>query len=205
MDPSLRWGDAKGFQTMNEEIERLVVSVRADTAAFAKDVATMRAELEGPFAAGAERAGRALENALVRAIRTGKLGFEDLKRLALSVIAEIASASIRSGLAAVGGGGGGKGLAGLFSSLASALLGAPGKAIGGPVSPGRAYLLGERGPELFVPTASGRVEPVREPVGRDVRIIISVNAPSGAERHALEASSRQVARAVRQALMRVEG
>jgi hypothetical protein len=56
---------------MDEEIERLLVSVRADTAGFARDVATMRAELEGPFAAGAARAGAALENALVRAVRTG--------------------------------------------------------------------------------------------------------------------------------------
>ena len=52
---------------MDEEIERLLVSVRADTAVFARDVAAMRAELDGPFAAGAERAGRVLENALVRA------------------------------------------------------------------------------------------------------------------------------------------
>ena len=43
---------------MDEEIERLVVSVRADTRAFAGDVAAMRAELDGPFAAGLERAGR---------------------------------------------------------------------------------------------------------------------------------------------------
>ena len=190
---------------MDEEIERLVVSVRADTAAFAKDVAAMRSELEGPFATGAERAGRALENALVRAIRTGKLGFEDLKRLALSVMAEIAAASIRGGIAQLlGGGGGGSGLASLFSSFASALIGAPGKAIGGPVSPGRAYLIGERGPELFVPTASGRIEPARERIGRDVRISISINAPASTEPQALKASSRQVARAVRQALMRVE-
>jgi len=32
---------------MDEEIERLVVSVRADTQAFARDVAAMRAELDG--------------------------------------------------------------------------------------------------------------------------------------------------------------
>jgi hypothetical protein len=71
---------------MDEEIERLLVSVRADTSGFARDVAAMRGELIGPFAAGAERAGLALENALVRAVRTGKLGFEDLKRVALSAL-----------------------------------------------------------------------------------------------------------------------
>ena len=85
------------------------------------------------------------------------------------------------------------------------MLGAPGKAIGGPVSPGRAYLVGERGPELFVPTASGRIEAsAGAGRGRDVRVSISINAPAGGEARALAASSRQVARAVKAALMRVE-
>ena len=39
---------------MDEEIERLIVSVRADTAAFARDVAEMRGALGGPLEAGAE-------------------------------------------------------------------------------------------------------------------------------------------------------
>ena len=63
---------------MDEEIERLVVSVRADTRAFAGDVAAMRAELDGPFASGLERAGSALERGLTGAIQRGKFGFEDL-------------------------------------------------------------------------------------------------------------------------------
>ena len=46
----------------------------------------LREELRGPLVAGAEDAGRAIERALSRAITTGKLGFEDLKRLALSVV-----------------------------------------------------------------------------------------------------------------------
>ena len=190
---------------MDEEIERLVVSVRADTAGFAKDVAAMRAELDGPFAAGAERAGNVLENALVRALRTGRLGFEDLKRTALAAMAEIASASIRSGLGAIlgSGGGGGQGIGSTLATLAAAFLGAPGKAIGGPVSPSRPYVVGERGPELFVPTASGRIEPMRQGM-RDLRVSITVNSPAGAEPAALKASSRQVARAVKAALMRVE-
>ena len=52
---------------MDEEIERLVVSVRADTRGFARDVEAMRTGLEGPMAAGAERAGRAVEGALLNA------------------------------------------------------------------------------------------------------------------------------------------
>ena len=193
---------------MADEIETLLVAVRADTNVFARDVAAMKAELMGPFAAGADQAGRMLENALVRALRTGKLGFEDLKRVALSAMAEIAGAAIRGGLDSLFGGGK-QGGGGLFASLASilpSLLGAPGKAIGGPVSAGRAYLVGERGPELFVPTASGRIETGRDGGGgRDVRLSITINAPAGGEAQALKASGRQVARAVRQALMRAEG
>ncbi len=189
---------------MDEEIERLVVSVRADTSAFAKDVADMRGQLEGPLTAGLEKAGRMLESALIRAVRTGKLGFEDLKRVALAAMAEIAAAAIRSGIGAIlGGGKGGKGGASMASFL-GALLGLPGRAIGGPVVGGRGYLVGERGPELFVPTASGRVETGRGQQGRDVRLSITINAPAATEPQALAQSSRQVARAVKAALLRVE-
>lgn len=190
---------------MDEEIERLLVSVRADTGAFARDVAEMRGQLEGPLGESLERAGRVLENALVRAVRTGKLSFEDLKRAALSAMAEIAAAAIRAGIGAVAGGGkgGGAGLMGAASQLLAGLLGAPGRAMGGPVAPGRPYLVGERGAELFVPTASGRIETGREAGGRDIRLNITINAATGDGPHALARSSRQVARAVKQALMRV--
>jgi hypothetical protein len=189
---------------MDEEIERLLVSVRADTGAFARDVAEMKGQLEGPLADGLERAGRVRENALLRAVRTGKLGFEDLKRVALAAMAEIASAALRAGIAAAAGGGGTTG--GLFAvgaKLLGAALGLPGRATGGPVAPGHPYLVGERGPELFVPTASGRVETGRGGV-REIRMSIFVSAPAGEAPQALARSSRQVARAVRQALMRVE-
>ena len=187
---------------MDEEIERLVVSVRADTAAFARDVAAMKAELDGPFGDGVARAGQALESALVRAVRTGKFGFEDLKRTALAMMADIAAGAIRSGIGAATGGGD---LGGVLTSLVSGLLGLPGRATGGPVTGGRSYLVGERGPELFVPTSTGRVETLRAPGGaREVRVAITVNAPAGGEAKALEASGRQVARAVKAALMRVD-
>ncbi|HEY0013901.1 MAG TPA: tail tape measure protein [Allosphingosinicella sp.] len=186
---------------MDEEVETLLVRVRADTATFAKDVAEMRGQLEGPLASGIERVGRAIETALVRAVTTGKLGFEDLKRIALSAMEDIASAAIRSGIGTVlGGVGAGGGLGGLFAGL----LGLPGRAHGGPVAPGRAYVVGERGPELFVPTASGRVEPGMPGRGRDIRISINVNAPEGADARALAQSSRQVARAVKRALVQME-
>ena len=188
---------------MDEEIERLLVSVRADTGAFARDVAEMKGQLEGPLADGLERAGRVLESALLRAVRTGKLGFEDLKKVALSAMAEIAAAAIRAGVASATRGGGQGGLLAAAVQLLSGVLGAPGRATGGPVAPGRPYLVGERGPELFGPTASGRVETGRGGA-REVKMIIQVNAPAGESPRALAQSSRQVARAVKQALMRVD-
>ena len=192
---------------MDEEIERLTVSVRADTQGFARDVAELRAQLDGPLGSSVNRAGALIENALGRAIRTGKFGFEDLKRVGLSVLAEIASAAVRS---AVGGGSGGQsgGQGGLLalglSALGSLLGGSPGRATGGPVSPGRAYMVGERGPELFVPTSSGAVVAPNQGGARDIRIAIAVNAPAGSAPEALARSSRQVARAVRGALLREE-
>jgi phage-related minor tail protein len=192
---------------MDEEIERLLVSVRADTGAFARDVAEMKAQLDGPLAQGVEAAGRAIETALVRALRTGKLGFEDLKKVALSAMAEIASAAYRSGIASLAGGdaqaGGSGGNLGLLGNLLLSVLGASGRATGGPVAPGRAYWVGERGPELFVPTAGGRVQPASGET-REVRISINVNAPGGSAPQALERSGRQVARAVRRALAQIE-
>jgi hypothetical protein len=187
---------------MDEEIDRLVVSVRADTRAFARDVATMRAELDGPFADGLERAGSALERGLTSAIQRGKFGFDDLRRVALSVLSEIAAAAIRSGLNAGSGDGAGN-LLGTLGSLLGNALGAPGRATGGPVSPGRAYHVGERGPELFVPTSSGRIE-ASPAAGTPtyVRMTINVSDARGTAPAALERSSRHVARAVRQALAR---
>ena len=180
---------------MDEEVERLVIGVRADASGLQQDVAAMRAGLEGPLAAGSERAGRAIEANLLRAVRGGQVGFEELRRGVLSVMDSIAAASLRTGVEAlVGGGGGGLG------SVLTALLGvAPGRATGGPVSPGRPYLVGERGPELFVPTASGSVMATPQG-GREVRVSITVNAPAGAAPEAMARSGRQVARAVRRAL-----
>src|SRR5437764_10687491 len=125
---------------MDEEIERLVVSVRADTTGFARDVASMRGELEGPLVSGAGRAGRLIDNALARAITTGKVGFDDLKKVALSAMAEIAQASLRGLFNSPGGLG--AGLINGLSSLVGSLLGSPGRATGGPVSAGRPYLVG---------------------------------------------------------------
>lgn len=187
---------------MDEQIDRLVVSVRADTQGFAKDIADMRAGLEGPLASGADRAGRAIERGLLRAVRTGKFGFEDLRRVALGVLNSIARDAIRSGFGAIGIGGANGGLLGSILNIATAAFGgAPGRATGGPVSPGRAYRVGESGPELFVPTGSGNVVAAGTASGsRDVRVTINVNAPGNTAPQALAHSARQIARSVRSAL-----
>ncbi len=175
-----------------DEVERMVIGVRADTAGFAREVEAMRATMEGSLGAGAERAGRAIESALLRSVRAGKFGFEDLKGVALGVLAEVARAAVRSGVGAVTGGGS-------LGGVLAGLVGLPGRATGGPVSPGRGYVVGERGPEVFVPTSSGRVE-AGGPGGRDVRVSITVQAGAGEAPAALQRSGRQVARAVRAAL-----
>ena len=184
---------------MGDEVDEMLVSVRADTGAFRRDVAALRAELEGPLASGADAAGRRIETALTRAIVTGKLGFEDLKRLALSVMNDIAQAAISG---AFGGSqqGGGNGLLSFGLSLAQSLFGAPGRATGGPVSAGRAYRVGERGPELFVPTASGRIEAAGGGTVRNIAITVNVRGDAGSEPGRLAQTGRQLARAVRRAV-----
>ena len=183
-----------------DEVDELVVAVRGDTGAFRRDIAALRAELGGPLVAEAEQAGRAIERALSRAIVAGKLGFEDLKRLALAVMADIARAAISNGIGALGGGGSGasQGGGGLLA-LALSLFGAPGRATGGPVSAGRAYRVGERGPELFVPTASGRIEAAGGGA-RNIAITVNVQGQTDSEPQRLAQTGRQLARAVRRAV-----
>ncbi len=183
-----------------DDFEELVLRVRTDTSAFARDVAQMRGELEGPLAAGVGRAGRAIESALSRAITTGKFGFDDLKRVALTALGEIAAAALRSVLAPGAQGGASGGIGSLLASLVSSISGAPGRATGGPVSAGRAYWVGERGPELFVPPGAGRIEPTGGRGGRDVKVAIAISTPTPGDPLLLQKSSRQVARAVRSAI-----
>ena len=198
---------------MSDEIDTLVIGVRADTRAFAADVAVMRSAIDGPLADGADKAGRAIESALLRAVRTGSFGFDDLRRTALSTMAEIARAAVSSGVGAIAGGAGGGGVGGGLLSLATNVLGAalglPGRATGGPVAPGRAYMVGERGPEMFVPTSAGRVEAGGGRAGsgagaRDIRITVNVGG-AGGDTQRMAQSGRQIAQAVRRAIMTAEG
>ena len=182
---------------MDDDLEPVLVRVRGDSAAFARDVAAMRGELDDVLGVGAERAALRLETALLRAVKTGTFGFEELKGVALSALDAIAGAAVKAGMGSLFGGSGG----GLGDALAGLVGGLPGRGTGGPVSPGRAYVVGERGPELFVPSSSGRVEVGGGSGGvREVRVAITVNAAAGAAPGVLAQSGRQVARAVRAAL-----
>lgn len=186
---------------MDEQIDQVMIGVRADTTSFARDVVAIKAALETNVGLGAEKAGRSIESALGRAVRTGKLSFDDLGAAATRVLDQIAGSAIRGGIASLTGSvGAGNGLTGLATTLVSAALGLPGRATGGPVSPGAAYIVGERGPELFVPTTSGRIAPPAASGGRDVKVSIAVQAGAQDAPRALTRSSRQVARAVAQAI-----
>jgi hypothetical protein len=188
---------------MDDEIETLMIDVRASTSGFRSDVETMRATLDSTLVEGFAEAGGVLERGLLSAIRRGSLGFEDLKRVALGAMDRIAAQAVQSGIGGVlaipaqSGG-----LGSMLSGALGALLGLPGRATGGPVSPGAAYRVGERGPELFVPTSAGRIEPAAAAgAPREVRVSIQVAQPRGADAPvALRRSARQEASSVRRAL-----
>lgn len=182
---------------MDDEIDGLLIEVRAGTEGFARDVARMRSSVDGELVGGFTKAGDVLERGLTSAIRKGSLGFDDLKRVALDAMDTIAAQSLRGLLGGAASSGAGFDLSG----LAGALLGLPGRATGGNVAPGRGYLVGERGPEVFVPTSAGRVEPSAHAAPRDVRVSINLAGQAGASApRSLQRSSRQVASAVRRAL-----
>ena len=185
---------------MDETIDQLVVSVRADTGAFARDVAAMRGQLEGPLVDGAGRAGALIDRSLAKAILSGKTGFDDLKKVALVAMSDIAQASLRALFQTSGGGSFGTSVLNGLGGLIASLVGAPGRATGGPVSAGRSYVVGENGPELFVPSSGGRIEQVSGRGSRDIRVAIAIQTPAPADPQVLRQSSRQVARAIRSAL-----
>ena len=189
---------------MDEEIETLMVDVRASTAGFRSDIETMRGALDTTLVDGFAKAGTVLERGLLSAIRRGSLGFDDLKRVALDTFGQIAAQAVQSGIGGLFGGitsGSNNGLGSILTGAVGALFGLPGRATGGPVAPGSAYMVGERGPELFVPTSAGRVEAHANGPARDVRVSIQIAPPKGSDAPtALRRSSRQVASQVRRAL-----
>ena len=176
---------------MAEELDELVVRVRADTHGLRQELDAVRREVNGPLADGLDLLGGRIEGALLRGIAKGKLGFEDLKRSAMSAMNSIAAASLRAVLPT-----GGLNLGSLLGSL----VGLPGRQTGGAVMDNRPYLVGERGPEIFVPGSAGRVEPIARGGGA-VNVSVSLRAPAGEKDAAiLSRSSRQLAAAVKRAV-----
>lgn len=191
---------------MDDDFDELLVSVRADTRAFAEDMARMKASFEGNLLSGFAQAGNVLERGLASAIRRGSVGFEDLKRIATGALDQIAAHALQLGLDSIfaGAAKGGGGFGGVLGGVVGSLLGLPGRATGGLVAPERPYLVGERGPELFVPASAGRIEPNSggKAAGREVRVAINLSSPRGTGAPvALQRSSRQVASAVRRAFL----
>ncbi|MDJ0979502.1 MAG: tail tape measure protein [Erythrobacter sp.] len=187
---------------MDDNFDELVIDVRANTRGFVSDLEAINSTVDTSLIDAFEEAGQSLERSLTSALRKGSLGFDDLKRIGVKALDEIAAQAISLGVGSISGGQSG-GLGGLIGNSLGALLGLPGRATGGPVSPGRGYLVGENGPELFVPTSAGRVESGDRDTasGRDVRVAISMVTPHGTNAPtAMRRSSRQVASAVRQAL-----
>ena len=192
---------------MADPIDDLIVAVRADTRGFAADVADMRSRFDTTLVDGFASAGAVLESSLLAGLRKGSLGFDDLKRAALGALDQIAARALTLGLDSIFGGSGGDALGGAVQGLVGSLLGPgsgfPGRATGGIVAPERPYLVGERGPEVFVPTSAGQVLP--NPGGapaREVRVAIHMTPERGASAPvAMQRSSRQLASAVRRALL----
>lgn len=183
---------------MTDAVDSLLIDVRANTQGFAADVAAMRGAFDSGLVDGFARAGDVLERGLLGAIRKGSLGFDDLKRIALNTLDQIAAQALKGLFSGSAGGDGG--LLNL-GSLVGSIFGLPGRATGGAVSPERPYLVGERGPELFVPASAGNILANSAATPRDVRVAITIAAPAATPApQALQRSSRQVASAVRRAL-----
>lgn len=188
---------------MDDEIENLLIKIRADMGDLPKDLSQMGQLVDGQFGDVLGRAGKKLESSLVKALQTGKLGFDDLRSIALSVINDIAASALQSGLASLGLGGD-SGLSGILQSGIGALLGLPGRATGGSVNAGRAYMVGENGPEIFMPRASGHIvanHQLGHGASRPVNVTINVQgAGRQSSAEALQRSAHQVARAMRRTL-----
>jgi hypothetical protein len=122
--------------------------------AFARDAADTNKLLQSAAVGGLH----SFEDALVDIVTGSESAADAFKRLANSIIADLARIAIRQAImgpiaAALGGGGG----AGGGLNLGALFGGA--RAAGGPVEAGKAYLVGEKRPELFVPNKSGVILP----------------------------------------------
>lgn len=205
------------------ELDALVVSLRADTERFRKEIADAGRALE-ELKTLAEAPGEALSRSLATALdgnallrsttrdlfseleatllrfaETGNLSFRGLRDAALGALGDIARQ-----IAGLFGGNAGGGLAGVLLGGIGSLLGF---AQGGPASGGRPVVVGEQGPEIFVPRTAGEVLPNRPGLAaasaaRPISITVNMNGTGDSE--AIRQSGTQVALAVRRALLRAE-
>lgn len=187
---------------MDEQLETLVLRVRADTGAFGRDIAKMRDAVDDTLGKGVAGAATQMRDVLGNATRQGRSDFEGLRRVAVTALAEIASAAIRVG-AGVGERSANSSPLGALMSGAAMALGAPGRATGGPVVGGRPYLVGERGPELFVPSSTGHIAAGRNERG-PVNITVNVAAGPNQVEPSMGRTGRQIARTIAQALAQVD-
>ena len=108
-----------------DPVDAMLIDVRANTRGFAEDVARMRQGLDGELVAGFSRAGEVLERSLLRAIRRGSLGFEDLQASASKAIDRIASQALKLGIGQIFGAN--NPLGGIVGTLLGGVLGLPGR------------------------------------------------------------------------------
>lgn len=100
-----------------------------------------------------ERTFTAMENAIGKAVVSGKSSMAEFATAVLSDFDRIATTQYLT-----------QPLEGLLTQTVTSLLPVAGaRAAGGPVEEGSAYLVGENGPELFVPQTSGAISPNARP------------------------------------------
>ncbi|MBL8538042.1 MAG: hypothetical protein JNM59_11620 [Hyphomonadaceae bacterium] len=125
-----------------QEHQNRLIDLQADIAGAAN---ALKAFAAGPVRQTADEVGNAFERAgdrIARALGAAALGGEhSFKRLAKTILEELAKIALRRFLPTLGAG----------------LPFFGGKAAGGAVNIGGAYLVGERGPEVFVPRQSGSI------------------------------------------------
>src|SRR5260221_14426882 len=87
----------------HDQVQSLLIDVRASTQGFSEDIAAMRGTFDSTLVEGFSRAGNVLERGLLGAIRKGSLGFDDLRRIALSAVNAIAAQAVGNLFGAIGG------------------------------------------------------------------------------------------------------
>ena len=136
---------------------------------------------------------RGMEDALMRFVETGKLGFRDFAR---SIIADMTRIAIRQAIIAPLMNRFSAGLGNIFGPKNTDTSNVVANAVddklatGGPARRGGSYLVGERGPELFTPNSSGTVTPNHQ-LGGSTSVVVNVDA-SGSSVEGDEDSAKQL-------------